>query len=683
MKLLHGLLPLNAAFLLLSVWWLGRRAAAHPAKVTAALTALFLFDACGLLWLVFGVPTLASLALAALLSSLLLPESFTRPLTDALGRLRFPLFLASTFTLAALQFVVLPITTFLTSPGELEIHFEYLLSHSVQQTMAVVYGAAALYGMAMFSRMRTMLSVGAFATLLAALLYAYVLPFGYPRMNGLMFEQIPVSSAELTLRSLADAFVVPAVAAGVVLGLRRFGARSALVGVLLLDVSLLFASGAGVLRGLVSTGTDVEHTDTTAQPIRFNKQGENVLLLFLDRFMGGYVEEILAAEPALAARLDGFTWYPRTVAAGENSIAGLHPLLGGYDYTPVEMNKRGKPLRDVAVESYAILPLNFTKHGWTAQLLNPRGLGFTMEGDCSFLPIEGLQCSSVPASVVTDAATLHGMPRAALSKASYSDLLVLLGLMRSTPYIVKGLMSEKGPWQRFLDHSAGTTFKQWAELDALPRLTRTDGAANNLNIVFNMLPHEPYFMGEDCLPRRTRLEVPEAEAKARGYASLFDLQHAVAARCTLLLVASYLDWMKQQQIYDNTKIVLVSDHGIAGPVEDRSSRALRGQTRTSDFVRFRSMLMVKPRGARGPMATSEEFLPNAEVPRILCEELGGCVNPYLADKPIEALGRDDPFHVVLVPWQFNLQKPDAFDLRSRWTLTGKDPYALGGWAEVK
>ncbi|MES2640734.1 MAG: hypothetical protein V4850_14660 [Myxococcota bacterium] len=670
---------LNTALLTLVVWVLGRGATANPKLATAALAALFYFDACALVWTDCGLFPLGMLAIGFTFAGVMLPESFTRPMTQALGRDRLALFLVSVFTLAALVYIYLPITTFLTSPGELDIHLEFLLTHNAGRTITVLYAGAAIYGMALFSRMKTVLSFAALTALLVAVVYAFVLPFGYPMMNGLLFEQIPVTGVQLAARSLVDATVAPLVTLGALAALLRFGARGVVVALVLLNVSFGTVAAARALQEREGSRGGGDATSGSAQPIRFSKADNNVLLLFLDRFMGGFVEEILVAEPALAQRLDGFTWYPRTLAAGENSIAGLHPLLGGYDYTPDEMNRAGRPLRDQSVESFAILPYNFTAKGYEAHLVNPHGLGFTMEGDCSFLSIEGLECASMPASLVADAAAATGVPVAELSKASYSDLLVLLGVMRSAPYLVKAAVGELGPWREFLDHSAATTLKQWAELEALPALTRTDAPTGSLNIVMNMLPHEPYFMGEDCRPRRTRLVLPDEEVAARGYASLFDLQHAVAARCTLLLVADYVDWMKKEGVYDNTKVVLVSDHGIVGPVEDRSSRAIAGGTQSRDFVRFRSLLMVKPRGARGVMATSEEFLPNAEVPRILCEEIGGCVNPYLNGKPIEALGRNDPFYVSLVPWQFNLQSPDAFRIDEQMVLTGKDPYDVTGW----
>ncbi len=255
--------------------------------------------------------------------------------------------------------------------------------------------------------------------------------------------------------------------------------------------------------------------------------------------------------------------------------------------------------------------------------------------------------------------------------------------MRTAPYAPKAVLNDKGPWRPFLDHSAGTTFKVWAELKAFESLSLTSAPEPNLNIISNILPHEPYYMGEDCLPQQQKFAVPNAEVARRGHPSLFSLQHEITARCTLLLVADYLDFLKRAGVYDNTEIVLVSDHGIVGPVIDKSSRALAGKTSDSIFVRSRSFLLVKKIGATGDLRVSEEFMPNAEVPRIVCERIGGCVNPFLANRPIAAFGRNDPFYVSLVPWQFSLQQPDAFVIHTQLTLKGKDPYEAENWAIIR
>jgi len=652
----------------------------RPLRV-AALTVLLLADACALLMTACNGMSMGMLAVLVCVAATTFPAALTSGLSEALGRARFGLYVTSVLTVAALFYIYLPITTFLTSPGELSIHLEYLLTTNAKACMVVVYCACALYAAAFSARLKSVLTLLAVSALLLTFVYAYVYPFGYPMMNGLMFEQIPVPRSSLMLRGAVDALSVPCGVLLVAWGLFKFGGPRILPGVVLLNVALCLSAvvtAANDSADLGGAGTS-DGSEADAQPLRFARDKNNTLLLFLDRFMGGFVEEILAEEPQLLSDLEGFTWYPRTVAPGENSVAGVHALLGGYDYTPREMNKRNRLLRDLSVESFAILPHNFTNKGYAANLVNPHGLGFTMAGDCAFLDMPGLHCSHVPASLASKLAAKHGMSTQALSKSMYADLLVLLGVMRGTPYMVRAVVHEFASWRKFLDHSAGTTFRQWAELKSLPTLSRTDAKESNLNVFFNALPHEPYFIGNDCMPKKRKLSKIAPKARAR-HTSLFSYQHYVTARCALLLVADYMRWMRQEGVYDNTKIVIVSDHGIVGLVEDRSSRAQAGRTTSNTYVRSRSVLLVKERNAHGPLQINEEFLPNAEAPRILCEEIGGCVNPYLNNKSIEAHGRRDPFYVDFVPWQFNLQKPNAFTIRSEMVLRRGDPYEAKNWS---
>lgn len=671
---------LNAVVLFGLVALVGRlgKTSGVPYIRIAILSALLLVDACAMLWVDCSARSVAYIAIVFSLAATTFPSGLTAGLTASLGSKRFALYLVSVFSTAALFYVYLPITTFLTSPGELSIHLEYLINENAKAGMVILYAASALYAMVFSARLKSLLTLLAMSTLLLSLVYAYVLPFGYPMMNGLMFEQIPIEASVLAQRAVVDALVIPASALLCLFTLVKFGAPRVLLVIVLLNVSLGLAAAVTVTQDRADTGTKLSQGATEGgPPVRFSKTHNNVLVVFLDRFMGGFVERILADDPSISTALEGFTWYPRTLAPGENSLAGIHAMLGGYDYTPREFNKRNKPLRDTSVEAFSILPYNFSKKGYVANVVSPRGLGFTVEGDCSFLTMPGVHCSHIPAAVTRNLAEKNGVSMKVLADSMYADLLVLLSLMRGTPYLMRAVVHERGPWRPFLDHSAGTTFKQWAELKSLPALSTADANESNFNVFFNMLPHEPYFMGEDCVPKSTRLKNHRA-AKKRGYNN-FGYQHYVAARCALRIVADYMQWLRNAGVYDNTKIVIVSDHGIAGRVEDHSSRAKAGGTTSADYVRSRSVLIVKDRNAHGPMQVSEEYLPNAETPRIVCEEIGGCVNPYLNNKTIEAHGRRDPFHVDFVPWQFNEQKPNEFRIRGTMTLTGGDPYDASGW----
>lgn len=654
----------------------------RPRASLLLLALLFWCDLALVLWLECSMLGLVCFAGALISTALASPVSL-REFTSLLGPWRLPLYLGSVATLAFVTYVHLPITTFLTSPGELDIHLNYLVRTNARDAMVIVFVAAAAYGLASPPRVRTGMTLVVLGAATLALIYSYLMPFGYPLMSGLMFEQIPVPVGALVWRAMVDAAAIATVALLVPGALRRAGPQRTGVMLALANVSLVGASSASIVtQGSQNAALGNDPPVTVERPVVLSRNGPNVLIVFLDRFMGGYFESLVAQDPTLKTRLSGFTWYPRTVAAGENSIAGVHPIFGGYDYLPRAMNARSKPLKEVSAEAYNVLPGNFSRAGYAVHFINPRGLGFTMEGDCSYLEGPNIHCTHVPASIARDRAAEMGMPVSALSNSNYGDLLVLLGSMRAAPYSLKAVLNQRGPWRPFMDHSAGTTFRQWAELEALPRLTQVTDSGKHFNVFWSILPHEPYFLGEDCQPRSTQLQLTREDIARRGHVSLYALQHAIAARCSLQLVATYFDWMKQVGAYDQTRIIVVSDHGVVGPVEDTSSRAVAGGTTSNLFVRSRSLLLVKPRGSTNPLEVSEEFLPNAEVPRIACEEIGTCTNPYLNDRPIKSEAHEKPFVVSLVPWQFNRQKANAFVILRELQLIGGDPYDAKGWTEL-
>lgn len=636
-----------------------------------------------MLWLTCSPWILPAVATAAALGSLAIRGEGLSRLTDAMGRMRLPLYLLSVAALVALVLLLVPIATFLTSPEELEIDLSYLISVNASAAGLVVYIAAMLYLLAFTSRMRTLLALIALTALALAIVYAFALPLGYPPMAGLMFEPIPLPGASVGVRGLVDAALVPVALLAVCATLIRLGARPMLVAIVLVNVSMGVAVAIQMPEEPVGdAGGTVASEHSEQQPLRFSRTQPNVLIIYLDRFMGSYVESIVQSDPDLLERLRGFTWFPRTLSAGHSTIAGVHPMLGGYDYTPVEMNARGRSLREQSIEAFSILPYNFARRGYRVNLLNPRGMGFT-EGDCRLMRIEGVSCTHFPMSVVSTRAEQMGFPLVDRAESAPTKLLSLLASMRSTPYLLKQVVYEKGPWRPFMAQAVSGTFREWVHLQALTELSRTDALQSNLNYVHNLLPHEPYFLDESCRPQEEQFVVSNEEVHRRGHISLFSLQHSIAARCTLLAVANYLDFLRQSGVYDNTRIVIVSDHGIEGPVEDRSTRAVAGGTTDAKFVASRSLLLVKERDATGPLRISEEFTPNAEMPRIVCEEIGGCVNPYLNNKAIVADGRDDPFYVSIVPFQFRAQKPTAFVIKEQRALKGKDPFDAEGWVTLE
>lgn len=610
---------------------------------------------------------------------------------SSFDKYRFWIYTLSVFTIFTLLYVYIPTTIFLTSPGEIGLDSEYIFTERLSIVIVFVYAFLLIYAFITIHKIRRYLALSALYVLLVVLLYAYVMPYGYPRVAGMDFEMLSISYKEIIFRSFADIFILALSFFGLYWSVNKINARKLITLIILVNISISSTVAIGIARNDVgSRGGETVVTQTKL--LHFSPEYSNVLIVMLDRFMGGYMEKIISENPDLKKRLQGFVWYPLSVASGENSIAGIHPVFGGYDYTPDEMNKRQKPLRDLSVEAFSILPINFSSKQYQVNFVDPHGLGFTMLGDCDYLKMPNVNCSHIPQTLINEYAKENKFHLRDLSKSDYADMLVILSTMRTAPYTLKNIIQKYAPWRK-VNSSERTTFEAWSRLKMLGKLSETKAKKANLNIIINLLTHEPYFLGEDCLPNQNDLIVNMDKVKQRGHASLFSLQHENAARCSLLLLADYFDKLKSERVYDNTTMIIVSDHGLqggffngevyVGGVNDVSSRAMAGGTTSNDYVKSRSLLLVKRIGEKGNLRISDEFKPNAETPSIACEQIGGCFNPFLNNRPIKAQGRDDPFYVSFVPWQFTAQQLDSFVIKKQMILKNKNPYNAENWSYKK
>lgn len=653
------------------------RTAIAAAFMTAATAYLLTFD--GTTWSAIVLPVGTVIALSSSAKSRVAQE-----VSEKLGEKTFWLFAASCVLALLVILIHAPGEAYNSSPSEFGIPPHKWVLPNLQLAMTIFYPLLLVYPFAFSRRLKAFLALFAFYSATTIFLYAYLIPIGYPMMSGLSFERDLIDLEMARTRLYKDMLVALVMGGAATWIALRLGARKLSVAVLLVALSLAGISCISLLSASWQRYEPQPASDD-AKPYVFSSDRENVLIVYLDRFMGSFVEEILQEKPELLHRLDGFTWYPRTLSAGFNTIVGMPPVIGGYDYMPHIMQERGLPLVDLTTEAFRILPLNFSKKGYDVNFVNPRGLGWTFTGDCRLLnDIKGVRCSHPPPSATARWAermkmdVIHG----SLKTEDYLYVLRRLGGMRGLPYFLKDRIYDDGKWQPVMVEAAGVTFREWAQLKALPELTRITKGKPQFNIVWSILPHEPNYIAQDCQPTKEPVYLTEHELQARGFSSLREFNHYQGAKCSLLIVADYFDKLKELGVYDNTRIVIVSDHGIVNGVEDRSTRAIAGGTNDDYGVATRSVLWVKKEGARGAMATSEEFMPGADVPRIVCEQIGGCVNPYLDNKTIDRHGREDPYVVTFTPWQFSRQYKTKFHIQEQRELRGKDPFDASGWRVI-
>ena len=114
--------------------------------------------------------------------------------------------------------------------------------------------------------------------------------------------------------------------------------------------------------------------------------------------------------------------------------------------------------------------------------------------------------------------------------------------------------------------------KYYAVLDFLPEFSKADNdSKNRFFYLSNNLPHEPHTINMNFEYEPTgKVSYPKKIHRKFGK-STNSLKHLYTDTATLRLVRDWIEWMKENGVYDNTRIILVSDHGrdVYNPFFDR------------------------------------------------------------------------------------------------------------------
>jgi hypothetical protein len=169
-------------------------------------------------------------------------------------------------------------------------------------------------------------------------------------------------------------------------------------------------------------------------------------------------------------------------------------------------------------------------------------------------------------------------------------------------------------------------------LHYLPRLTDFNAKTENTAAIsVNMTTHEPSFLqAPDYRP------VPFVTDFGKGPFRNSSNYHVNIA--SIKRLADWFNFLKENNVYDNTRIILVSDHG---PYENIATKT--GLPFMIDS--FNPILLVKDFNASGPMRTDDTFMSNGDVPSLALQGLfDDPRNPYTGN-PVNMDAKQNPLYI--------------------------------------
>jgi hypothetical protein len=357
----------------------------------------------------------------------------------------------------------------------------------------------------------------------------------------------------------------------------------------------------------------------------------------LDRAMNAFIPFILEEIPDLKERYSGFVYYPNTLSFNGYTILGAPPVFGGYEYIPSELNKRDTvPMVKKHNESLLLMPLIFSRHGYQVTVTDPPYPNYSYKEDLRLYeqyPDIGVHITD---SEYTDIwLKEHNMalpPQSAVLKRN----MLWYSILKTVPYFLREGIYQQGGWfASFSGYKLTNTLNGYSVLDFLPRLTDFNAKKDNaVFIMVNNTTHNPSLM-----------QAPEYQPVLNvtnygtsPYAKEAEYHGNAAA---LLRLADWFAFLKQENVYDNTRIIIVADHGA-----QKNYVSPMGPEFFVNIDNFNPLLLVKDFYASGSIKTDHNFMTNADVPFLAFQgQIENPINPF-TNMEISTRLKNRPLHVT-------------------------------------
>ena len=360
-----------------------------------------------------------------------------------------------------------------------------------------------------------------------------------------------------------------------------------------------------------------------------SQTGTNVFVILLDRAMGSFWMDSFEYYPEYKTNLDGFTIYPNTVSLSQSTITAFS-LYGGYDYLPYEMSTNfAWRLPDTYNETSLVVPLALEKYNYKSSVLSPVYTSFDrMEN----VEVYSNAIKNKNLSIYTDS-YIEDFSIKNYSEDIYNELkkngnrlfivnkMIRFSIFKMLPINFRYDFYSKKDWFLMVNKNINSSIYTYALLDSTKDLINITNDGNYYNFIHNNITHEAYFFNHDFLPHFSTLRVPQEYLDK--YDNDISVRHYYANIASINLIIRFINYLKNNQIYDNTKIIVISDHGVSGV----GSRLSTNQN--LDFMTgYNALLLVKDFDERGEIKINTNFMTISDMPYLSVKHIPNVKNVF-------------------------------------------------------
>jgi YidC/Oxa1 family membrane protein insertase len=576
---------------------------------------------------------------------------------EAYAQKRLSLFIFSITALCLLAGFVIPSYVIVSSPQEfsfindIKSPFSFLGYSFFQALGLFVFWPLCVYFL-FNKKIQILLSMMTIILVFSGLVNTFLFSGDYGQISAMLVFSDAGRIKPMTFELFVNIFVLIFTAAlifTVIYFRKNHMLLTVLAVVILAQISISLVHGFSIEKeyrryaDIIEQSPQNNETKSLKPIFHFSREGKNVVVIMLDRAVNSFIPEIFSESPDLYEKYAGFVYYPNTLSFNGHTLIGAPPLFGGYEYTPEEINKRStEPLVKKHNESLLLMPRIFLENKFSVTVTDPPWANYSWIPDTRiYSEYPDISVYNTKGAYTDSWLKQNNSFDAQLLQLKSNFLkrnLIWFSFFKISPLVLRDAIYKSGEYWN-TDKSAidyNIFLNNYAVLDFLPKLTDTAAdSPNNSIIMVNDLTHEPNFLqAPDYVPRPGVTDY--------GNSKFSHIVYYPTNAAAIKRLGTWFDFLKENGVYDNTRIIIVSDHGP----EDIDIGIFKNPENFPFFrENFNPLLLVKDFDSSGALSTDYSFMTNADVPGLAFKELiPGPVNPFTGN-PV-AVNKNGYMHIT-------------------------------------
>ena len=371
----------------------------------------------------------------------------------------------------------------------------------------------------------------------------------------------------------------------------------------------------------------------THKAYRVSKTGKNIFILMLDRSMNFFIDPIFENNDLIKKEYTGFTVFENGIAFGRSTNMSTPSLFGGYEYTPENLNERSTELLvDKHNEALSVLPRLFSEHNWLVSFTDPSWLNYSWIPDLSVFDKYTMRAQNIdgPGKYSRDFLALYVEQTGKQTNPEERNMLYF-SFFRILPSKVRKIFYNNGTYAKIENHyNIKMSFiDAYSSLKNLCNETEFVSNGDCINIIVNNTPHEPPKNSDILFIRRSEL-IPLAK---KYCLTEYTAEHFYANYLTHESCAEFFRFLKDNDCWDNSRIIIAGDHGRAS-MRTIDMDFLNGFDGTGISPEsLIPLIMMKDFNSDGPLQKDYTFMTLADIPILTTEGL----SPEMQKNPFSGI----------------------------------------------